>query len=144
MKMEKVKKSSYYYEDGIWYADKVQVNSPQRIHFIEYLGIGEKYLFRYKNKKEQYRWRFVKSIAPNKEAGFILRVHIIAGDYSPVLIDLKMAVVLGDDHIQYQWITNSNMSRSTRSLIPTSLSDMEIAYIESSLESSLGGNGDIK
>jgi hypothetical protein len=125
-------------KDDRWYVmDPVPVGERPVLTKIEFMGLGEPYVHRYKNGEEEERWRIIDSIGPKDEVWFILKATL-----DNTLSNYNMAVRIGNnqkwDTICFEWLTEKNMRISYSVLCPSELCKMDVAMIEAELNDALG------
>lgn len=122
-------KIKYYLKNDQWFADGVPIGSLSRITNIGFQGIVQNYCHRYKNGKEEIRWKLVESLGPDDDIWFLLVIR-----FCSIMGLHKIIVKIGDLDIEYRWITEKIM----RECGGLTLHPLEVAAIESEIERSLG------
>lgn len=102
---------------------------------MSYLGLGEQFIYRFKNGNEEPRWKLVDCVGPDEEVWFMLEANLRNTVYDRV----SMAVFIDDDYIKFYWLTNGTMRISNNNACPKKLNKLEVARVESTIENALAG-----
>lgn len=135
--MQTAKRVKFYRSGNGWYADKIPVDSRNRLNYVEFLGLGQVYTHKYKNGNTEKRWKIVDSIAPNDEVWFIVGVGVNKGEIAG---EFNVALKIGKDRITYEWLTLKTLKISESYSCLKDLEPLEVAFLESKVESALAGD----
>jgi len=121
--VQTAKRAKFYRSGSEWYADKIPVDSRNRLNYVQFLGMGQTYIHKYKNGNTEKRWKLVDSVGPKDEVWFI---------------EFNVAIKINEHTITYEWLTLKTLKISESRL--KDLGPLEVAFLESEIESALAGD----
>jgi len=137
--VQTAKRAKFYRSGSEWYADKIPVDSRNRLNYVQFLGMGQTYIHKYKNGNTEKRWKLVDSVGPKDEVWFIVGIGV--RDNSPMLGEFNVAIKINEHTITYEWLTLKTLKISESRACLKDLGPLEVAFLESEIESALAGGG---
>ena len=135
--MNTAKRVKFYRSSNEWYADKIPVNSRNRLNYVQFLGMGQTYIHKYKNGNTEKRWKLVDSVGPKDEVWFIVGIGVDKGEVGG---EFNVAIKINEHTITYEWLTLKTLKISESRACLKDLGPLEVAFLESEIESALAGD----